>query len=113
MLSHSTFCSVVYFVAFLRCVLYSIPFAGVYINYINEIVSISNGGIKDIAYTHQSKASDILHPTSFTAAVQDIEDGLADMGVGPFWVTAERLKMVAFTVPVGALYLHIYFFINK
>ena len=38
--------------------------------------------------------------SSFTAAVQDIEDGLVDMSVGPFWITAQRLQMAAFTIPI-------------
>jgi hypothetical protein len=32
--------------------------------------------------------------------VQDVKNGLVDMSVGPFWITAERLKMVSFTVPL-------------
>ena len=32
--------------------------------------------------------------------MQDLEDGLVDMSVGPFWVTADRLKKFAFTVPL-------------
>ena len=49
---------------------------------------ISKGDIQNITYTSRSKASSHVHPTSkFTAAVQDIEDGLVDMSVGPFWIT--------------------------
>jgi len=44
--------------------------------------------------------SGIVHPaSSFTAAVQDIEDGLVDMAVGPFWVTSQRLQMASFSLP--------------
>lgn len=28
-----------------------------------------------------------------------------DMAVGPFWITGERLKMTAFTVPLGVFCL--------
>jgi len=55
-----------------------------------------------MTYTFGSASSRLLHPTSsFTAVVQDVKDGLVDMGVGPYWVTGERLKMASFTVPIG------------
>ena len=58
----------------------SIPYEGLYINYAKSIMEISNGDIRSMNFTHPSRASIILHPTSkFTAAVQDIEDGLVDM----------------------------------
>jgi len=61
----------------------------------------SNGDIKQVNNTHVSKSSYLMHPTSsFTAAVQDISDGLVDLSVGPFWVTPQRLKMSAFTIPI-------------
>jgi hypothetical protein len=51
---------------------------------------ISNGDIKNISYTYRSKSSSLVHPkSSFTAAVQDIADGLVDISVGPFWITGE------------------------
>lgn len=37
---------------------------------------------------------------SFTAAVRDIQNGLVDMSIGPFWITDERLEMSAFTLPL-------------
>ena len=78
----------------------SIPFKGVYIDFMREIVELSDGDIKGIAYTHKSRGSSVVHPTSsFTAAVEDVQNGLVDMAVGPFWVTSQRLKMTTFTVP--------------
>jgi len=63
---------------------------------------LSGGDIRVLNITHRSKGSNVLHPTSsFTAAVQDVANGLADMSIGPFWVTAERMKMSAFTLPLG------------
>jgi hypothetical protein len=51
-------------------------------------------------FTHRSRVSGIVHPSSsFTAAVQDIEDGLVDMAVGPFWITSQRLRMSSFSLP--------------
>ena len=42
-----------------------------------------------------------MHPTSaYTAACQDLQDGIVDMSVGNFWVTAQRLKMTSFTLPL-------------
>ena len=79
----------------------SIPFEGVFINYADSIKENSGGDIADIKYTHRSRISGELHPTSsYTAAVQDVKDGIVDMSVGNFWITAERLKMTTFTVPL-------------
>eukprot|EP00956_Cyclotella_meneghiniana_P012088 scaffold17153_cov65-Cyclotella_meneghiniana.AAC.3 len=63
---------------------------------------LSEGDIASLNITYRSEESSVLHPgSSFTAAVQDIANGLADMSIGPFWVTIERLKMSAFTLPLG------------
>ena len=71
-----------------------------YIKFLEDVVNLSDGDIKEIKYVHRSRGSDILIPTStFTATVRDVQSGLSDMGVGPFWITAERLRMTAFTVP--------------
>mmetsp|Transcript_23990 Transcript_23990/g.43164 ORF Transcript_23990/g.43164 Transcript_23990/m.43164 type:complete len:337 (+) Transcript_23990:534-1544(+) len=79
----------------------NIPYEGIYPTIVKKIVKSSKGGIKNITYTHRSRVSSDLHPeSSFTAAIQDIQDGLVDMSVGPFWITSERLLMAAFTVPV-------------
>jgi len=78
----------------------SVPYEGVYLNYLNKIVEFSNGDV-NITYTHASKASSRVYPeSSFTAAVHDLENGLVDLSVGPFWVTGQRLKMAAFTLPL-------------
>ena len=66
----------------------SIGYEGIFPDYIKSIVGISKGDIKNVSYTYRSRSSNILHPaSSYTATVQDIEDGLIDMGVAPFWVT--------------------------
>mmetsp|Transcript_30958 Transcript_30958/g.48486 ORF Transcript_30958/g.48486 Transcript_30958/m.48486 type:complete len:749 (-) Transcript_30958:92-2338(-) len=79
----------------------TIPFGGIYIDYIKEIVKISNGDIQNVTFTHTSKGSLKRYPaSSFTAAVRDVENDLADMAVGPFWITRQRLKMTTFTVPL-------------
>ena len=82
----------------------TIPFGGLYIDYINSLTDMSNGYIQNVTYTHTSRANLKRYPEeSYTAAVQDVKNGLADMAVGPFWITAKRLKMTTFTVPLGAL----------
>eukprot|EP00581_Thalassiosira_minuscula_P007139 CAMPEP_0183703846 /NCGR_PEP_ID=MMETSP0737-20130205/1421_1 /TAXON_ID=385413 /ORGANISM="Thalassiosira miniscula, Strain CCMP1093" /LENGTH=733 /DNA_ID=CAMNT_0025930645 /DNA_START=80 /DNA_END=2281 /DNA_ORIENTATION=+ len=79
----------------------SVPYEGVYIHYVKQIMEISKGDIKNITMTHKSIASSLVHPqSSFTAAVQDLEDGLVDMAIGPFWITGQRLKMTAFSIPI-------------
>eukprot|EP00984_Skeletonema_dohrnii_P024491 scaffold13616_cov98-Skeletonema_dohrnii-CCMP3373.AAC.2 len=68
----------------------TVPFGGIYINYINELVKISNGDIQNVTSTHISRGSLKRYPaSSFTAAVQDVENGLADMAVGSFWITGQ------------------------
>ncbi len=82
----------------------SIPFGGVYIDYINSIVQLSNGDIQNVTFTHTSRASANQHPkSSFTAAVQDVENGLVDMAAGPFWITGQRLRKTTFTIPLSKL----------
>ena len=82
----------------------NIPFGGIYIDYINSIVQLSNGDIQNVTYTHTSRASLKQYPgSSFTAAVQDVERGLVDMAAGPFWITGQRLRMTTFTIPLGEL----------
>ena len=69
----------------------TIPFGGIYIDYMNSIVQLSNGDIQNVTFTHTSRASLKQYPSSrFTAAVQDVENGLVDMAVGPFWITGQR-----------------------
>mmetsp|Transcript_1544 Transcript_1544/g.3190 ORF Transcript_1544/g.3190 Transcript_1544/m.3190 type:complete len:753 (+) Transcript_1544:97-2355(+) len=79
----------------------SVPYEGAYMNYIKEIMRIAKGDITNVTYTYKSRSSTLKHPSShYTAAVQDIENGLVDMSIGPFWITGERLKLAAFTVPL-------------
>ena len=51
---------------------------------------------------HSSNANAYMNMI-MAAAIQDIEDGLADMAVGPFWISGERLLMTSFTVPLCEL----------
>ncbi|KAL7533390.1 hypothetical protein ACHAXR_007666, partial [Thalassiosira sp. AJA248-18] len=65
-----------------------------------SLMRIAEGEL-NISYTFGSQSSRRVHPTSsFTAVIQDIEDGLVDAGVGPFWVTGSRLEMTSFTIPL-------------
>ena len=80
----------------------SIPFGGIYIDYVNSIVQLSKGDIQNVTYTHTSRASLKRYPmSSYTAAVQDVERGLVDMAAGPFWITGQRLRMTSYTIPLG------------
>ena len=80
----------------------SIPFEGFYIDYVKELMKLSNGDIATVNYTHPSNNAKSMHPeSSGTAVIQDIADGLVDMAVGPFWITGERLRLAAFTLPIG------------
>jgi hypothetical protein len=79
----------------------SVPYEGILVDYVNDLIRISNGDIMRIYYTEVSNAAKIEHPTSvFNAMIQDVAYGLVDMTVAPLWITGERLKMTAFTVPL-------------
>ena len=72
----------------------NIPFEGIYINFVKSIMEISNGDIRSMNFTHRSRVSSIVHPTSsFTAAVQDIEDGLVDMA-GELFITGHCIDIL-------------------
>ncbi|KAL7531863.1 hypothetical protein ACHAXR_004282, partial [Thalassiosira sp. AJA248-18] len=78
----------------------TIPWEGATLDYFRSLMSIADGDF-GVTYTHGSRAAKKIHPkSSFTAVVQDVKDGLVDLGIGPFWVTGERLQMTTFTVPV-------------
>ena len=56
------------------------PFYGVYINYVKDLVRVSNGDIGGLNFTHVSRGSNVEHPSSsYTAAVQDVANGLVDL----------------------------------
>lgn len=85
-----------------------IRWRGMHIDYFNAVVGISN--IAKVAYTHRSRGSDVAHPESaWTAAVYEIHAGISCIAISNFWITAERLKLSMFTVPVTTdkLYLFI------
>ena len=80
----------------------TIPYGGIYIDYVNSVVNISKGDIQSVAFTHTSRASlKRFSDSRYDAAVRDVENGLVDMAVGPFLITEERLKMTSFTVPLS------------
>ena len=54
----------------------SVPHEGVHIDFVKSLQDIS-GGDFTVEYTHGSRASRLVHPSSpGTAAVQDVADGL-------------------------------------
>lgn len=76
-------------------------YGGVLHDFVQGISRFSDGDFK-VEYSHGSRVSAILHPDSTgTASVQDVADGLVDLVVAPLWITAQRLKMAGFTVPIG------------
>ncbi|KAL7550375.1 hypothetical protein ACHAWF_013616 [Thalassiosira exigua] len=78
----------------------SVPFEGAMVDYLDELQTLSEGDF-EVEWTHGSKASKLVHPSSsYTAVAQDVKDGLVDMAVGPIWVTGERLRMTTYTIPL-------------
>ena len=61
----------------------NVEFEGLYVDYAEEIKRISQGDIQDLHFTYRSKGSSESYPgSSFTAAVLDVANGLADMAIG-------------------------------
>lgn len=63
-------------------------------------------GIAAIDYTHISNAA-IAHvferdntKSSYTACIDDVENGRVDMCAADFWITSDRLARVPFTMPM-------------
>lgn len=78
----------------------SVPYEGVMVDYLRELQDLS-GGDFEVEWTHGSRASKRVHPSSaYTASVQDIADGTVDLAVGPIWITAERLQLAQYTMIV-------------
>ena len=50
-----------------------------------------------LAWQPVSGGSKGQHSSSFTACTQDVADGIADLCVGDYWTTQERLSMTTFT----------------
>jgi len=76
----------------------STPYEGSNIDYVKDLESLSRGDLH-VNFTHTSRGSMKQHASSFTAAVQDVGNGLVDFAVGNFWVTSERLQITTFTIP--------------
>lgn len=78
----------------------TIPFEGAMVDYLDQLQTLAAGDF-NVEWTFGSKASKLIHPSSaYTASVQDVQDGLIDMAVGPIWMTGERLTISSYTVPL-------------
>ncbi len=85
----------------------SATFKGAYIDYLEEIRK--EIGVKRInIMARPYNVSKRLGASMYTAAVYDIRDNMFDVGMSNFWVTAERLNMVSFSVPIYSSELYLY-----
>ena len=79
----------------------SIPWEGILLEYFSELASSdafpAGFGPTGWNFTWTSVSSRAAHSSSWTAAVADVANGLADAGLSLFWMTAERLEMTSFT----------------
>merc|ERR1712226_806207 len=76
------------------------PWKGWVIDYVEEILKISN--IAEFKYTHRSGGSSVAvnHSSDWSASVYDVNAGISCLSVSAFWVTMERLQMTAFSTPL-------------
>ena len=78
----------------------SVPWEGYVVDFL-QAVAAEGGFTLHLALA--STAARWEHPESeWTAAVRDVQYGLADLGGGVFWVTPARSRMAAFSTELGA-----------
>ena len=77
----------------------SVPWEGVLVDYFAKLAASSYTGLGSPKWvlTWTSASSRAQHTSSWTAAVNDVALGIADIGCSLFWMTAERLEMSSFT----------------
>jgi len=77
----------------------SVPWEGVLVDYFAKLAASSYTGLGSPKWvlTWTSASSRAQHTSSWTAAVNDVALGIADIGCSLFWMTAERLGMASFT----------------
>jgi len=77
----------------------SVPWEGVLVQYFAKLAGSSYPGLGSPSWvlTWTSASSRAQHTSSWTAAVNDVALGIADIGCSLFWMTAERLEMSSFT----------------
>ena len=77
----------------------SVRWEGILVEYFAKLASANFGGLGSPKWvlTWTSASSRAQHSSSWTAAVNDVALGIADIGCSLFWMTAERLGMATFT----------------
>ena len=77
----------------------SVPWEGILVEYFAKLAGSSYTGLGSPKWvlTWTSASSRAQHTSSWTAAVNDVALGIADIGCSLFWMTAERLGMASFT----------------
>ena len=75
------------------------PWEGLLIEYFAKLAASSYPGLSSPSWvlTWTSASSRAQHASSWTAAVNDVALGIADIGCSLFWMTAERLEMSSVT----------------
>ena len=78
------------------------PYHGVLVEYLTALsrASFTRAGPAGFNLTWVSRPSRGAHASRWTAGVEDVKSGLADLGVSIFWTSPERLEMSAFTAPL-------------
>ena len=76
-------------------------FMGTMMTYVEKLHEISEPNNMSFNFIPRSGGSIIRSPNSkFTAAVTDVQAGISDISTGMYWITAERLALTTFTVPL-------------
>lgn len=77
------------------------PYQGVMIDYINKLVEIAKEDNVTFTMQPRSGGASFREPNSlWTASVTDVQAGISDISTAMYWITAERLALTTFTVPL-------------
>ena len=74
----------------------------------DRVSSYTGVGSPKWLLTWTSASSRAQHSSSWTAAVNDVALGIADIGCSLFWMTAERLEMTSFTANLLSDQFHLF-----
>jgi len=77
------------------------PYRGVMIDYVKKLQEIAEKDNMTFTFQPRSGGSVFRSKDSiYTAAVTDVQAGISDISTAMYWITAERLALTTFTVPL-------------
>jgi len=84
----------------------SIPWSGIGIDFFNALIERSPAS--GCNFTFRSKSTSVYSDSTYTQAVYDVGNGVADMAFTAFWLTSERLEIAPFALPIAQDPIHLW-----